>query len=265
MWALAAYADDGGENTRRWVAGALQAELRQERADLNKVASLLFPLARQHPGDPAVAEGAAWIAKRSIEGLTCGQLADHLLIAGFATRAGRPVDTGALAARLADCRDGSDLFDLAGGLLFHCAFGPDTGERPAWLPEAVARLAGAQRSDGSFAGPDGRANFYLTSHATLALFHCEGPAAAVWRGERFMLRALPALWRGGYLDELAESLIFLAWMETPMRNWENFAAHVTGRRHPDGGLCFRDGPNCTAHWHATSLLLELEALARSGR
>lgn len=252
---------DGGGATRAWVSGALRAELRTERPDPNKVASLLFPLARRHEGDVAIVEAAGWAAGRNADRLGCRDLADHLLIAGFLGKSGRAPDTARAADRFAGCRRDGDLFDLAGGLLFQCAFGPRGGKRPDWLPEAVARLAAGQLADGSFAGPDGRTNYYLTTHATLALFHCEGPPAAIARGEGFMKRALPILRQGGYLDELAESLIFLAWMEVPVRDWESYAAWVKARRRSDGGLCFRDGPTCAAHWHATSLLLELEALA----
>lgn len=261
LWAFPAWAMDGGGATRAWVSAALRAELRTERPDLNKVASLLFPLSQRHGGDAAVLEAASWAGSRNGEGLGCRDLADHLLIAGFLGKSGRGPDLARAADRFAGCRQDGDLFDLAGGLLFHCAFGPQSGKRPDWLPEAVERLAAAQRPDGSFAGPDGRTNYYLTTHATLALFHCEGPAVAIARGEGFMKRALPILRQGGYLDELAESLIFLAWMEVPVRDWETYAAWVKGRLRPDGGLCFRDGPTCAAHWHATSLLLELEALA----
>ncbi|MEO5335628.1 MAG: hypothetical protein H7841_01860 [Magnetospirillum sp. WYHS-4] len=249
-------AGDSAGRTWAWAESALRAELTAERPDLNKVASLSFPLATRYPRSSALDKAAVFLRRQDPERLACGDLADYLLIAGFLAGSGRKLDSRAAAARFAGCRRATSLFDLAGGLLFDCRFG-GSGKAD---PRDVARLAAGQRPDGSFAEADGRSNFYLTSHATLALFHCQGPPVAVRRGQAHLEWGLPHLRRAGMLDELAEALVFLRWMGVAAAQWDGHAAHVLSRARPDGGLCLLDAPGCPAHWHATSLLLELGGL-----
>jgi hypothetical protein len=72
-----------------------------------------------------------------------------------------------------------------------------------------------------------------------------------------MLRHLPDMVRIGFLDGVAETLIFLRWMGVEVPGEGRYLRLLLDRVRPDGGLCFRQEPGCESHWHATSLLYEL--------
>jgi hypothetical protein len=253
-------ADDVLPRTRAWVQQALGAELRGA-GDLNRIASLAFPLATdvRATGDAAsraaLGELARHLAGLDVAGLDCAQLPDVVLAGGFAHEAGEAVDVSAAEARLADCQFGSALFDNANALVFACRYaGWDHAVR---LPGSLSRLVAAQRADGAFVAENGRASYYLSSHAVLAVHWCGGDPGVVARGAGYLRAGLVPFRDRGFNDGLAESLIFLRWLGVEAPDRESHLAALRARIRPDGGLCFVEQAGCSSHWHATSLLLEL--------
>ena len=259
-WLAVAAADDALPRTRAWVQQALEAEL-VPGGDVNKIASLAFPLVTdvRRTGDAAsravLARLARHLATVDVEGLDCGQLPDVVLAGGFAGEVGETVDVSPAAARLADCHLDAALFDTANALVFACRYAG--WDHAARLPGALARLAAAQREDGAFVGEGGRTSYYLTSHAVLALHWCGGDPKAVASGAEYLLARLASCRDRGFNDGLAESLIFLRWLGVDVPDRGGYLAVLQERIQPDGGLCFAEEPGCAAHWHPTSLLLEL--------
>ena len=255
-----AIADDALPRARAWVQEALRAEL-GDGGDLNKVASLAYPLAtdvrRTANADSraVLAALSGFLAGRDVARLDCGQLPDAVLAGGFAGEAGEAVDVSAAAARLTECQFGSGLFDTANALVFACRYAG--WDHAARLPGALARLVAAQRADGAFVAEHGRASYYLSSHAVLALHWCGADPAAVARGAAYLRASLVHFRDRGFNDGLAESLIFLRWLGEDVPDREAHLAALRARVRPDGGICFVEQPGCTSHWHATSLLLEL--------
>lgn len=239
--------------TRDWVARAL-AEALDPPDDLNAIASLVFPLTPRHgePGVRALLRKTAKVLQGlDAASLACGQRADLLLLSGFLEEAEVQLDPPPMAG----CEASPDLFGTVNTLLFACRHG--AGDPEKVVPGGLARIARRVGRDGSVTGEDGQGGYYMTSHAILALYSCGGDAAAVARGQGYLLRTLPYFLRTGFLDGLAESLIFLRWMGVPVRGEGSYLGYLRSRTLPDGGLCFMDRPGCKPHWHATSLLLEL--------
>lgn len=254
----------GTERTWAWVEGALRAELAAPSPDLNKVASLAYPLAAHYPKSQVLDLTARFLNRRQEAGFSCAELADHLLVAGFLAKTGRKIATTEAGRRRTECQGPrGSLFDRVGLLLEACLFSAKPEDPRRSLPGTLEMVTARQTPDGGFLNEAGRPDYYLSSHATLALWACGGDPRAVWRGQQFLARTLPAFHAAGFLDGLAESLIFLKWMKVPPPGWESHAARLLGKARPDGGLCFQDRPDCAAHWHATSLVLELDALAKS--
>ena len=259
-WLAVAAADDALPRTRAWVQQALEAEL-VPGGDVNKIASLAFPLVTdvRRTGDAGsravLAHVARHLATVDVEDLDCGQLPDVVLAGGFVGDAGETVDVSPAAARLADCHLDAALFDAANALVFACRYAG--WDHAARLPGALARLAAAQRDDGAFVGEGGRSSYYLTSHAVLALHWCGGDPKAVASGAQYLQAHLAPFRDRGFNDGLAESLIFLRWLGVDVPDRSGYLAVLQARVQADGGLCFAEEPGCTAHWHPTSLLLEL--------
>jgi hypothetical protein len=263
---VAAAADDALPKARAWVQQALGAELRGG-GDLNRIASLAFPLATdaRATGDAGsralLGALARHLAGLDVAGLDCAQLPDVVLAGGFVRDAGEAVDVAAAERRLANCQFGSAIFDTANALVFACRY---AGWDPvARLPGSLSRLVAAQRADGAFVAENGRASYYLSSHAVLAVHWCGGDPAVVARGAAYLRAGLVPFRDRGFNDGLAESLIFLRWLGAEAPDRESHLAALRARIRPDGGLCFVEQPGCSSHWHATSLLLEL-LLERGG-
>lgn len=257
---VAAVADDALPRTRAWVQQALGAELRGD-GDLNRIASLAFPLATdvRVTGDAGsralLGELAHHLGGLGVAGLDCAQLPDVVLAGGFVRETGKSADVSAAAARLADCQFGSALFDTANALVFACRYAG--WDHAARLPGSLSRLVAAQRADGAFVAESGRTSYYLSSHAVLAVHWCGGNPEIVARGAAYLRAGLVPFRDRGFNDGLAESLIFLRWLGVDVPDRESHLAALRARIRPDGGLCFVEQPGCSSHWHATSLLLEL--------
>ena len=255
-----------GELTREWVINRLQIEIAEEQPDLNAISSLLYPLTSttsqfSHPDVRAVLTRIVnYLTTLNPERLECGQLADLKLSAGFLAEAKIVFDTSEAEKMLSECNLAGTLFDTVNALIFYCRYSDD--EHLQKLPGALESVERAQLPNGSFAWERGRPWFYLTSHAVLALYYCGGEAHQLHRGQQRLLQLLPLFYQSGFIDGLAESMIFLRWMNIPVSKYQHYLAYIRSRTLPDGGVCFVDRPGCVANWHATSLLLELQNLER---
>lgn len=253
--------------TRVWLVRALGAELGRPGTDgipdLNLIASVAFPLAddlRRRPDEQVrqvLERTGGRLARLDPAALSCEGVSDYALTAAFLRDAGLAAPPPPPPERLAACLGEGDEFALANGLIMACRYRLPT---PAGYRErGLARIAALQRDDGSFADARGRSGYYLTSHALLALHFCGGHDPQVARGAGLLRAGLERFARAGFLDGLAESLIFLRWLGVAVPEEADYRAYLFGRTHPDGALCLFDRPGCEAHWHPTSLLLELGA------
>ncbi|GAB6040730.1 hypothetical protein [Endothiovibrio diazotrophicus] len=254
--------------TLHWLQQRLEREMSERAAgewDWNLIASLLFPLARHQQRHPT-AEDAAVLerAARRIDaldpgGLACGALTDRYLSGRFLEEAGFALQRQPERQRLAGCLAEAPRFDRANTLLLACRYGAPV-EKP-FIEQAAADLIAGQGEDGAFSD-GGRSGYYLTTHAMLALHECGGHDAAVARAAGKLTRHLEPFLRQGFLDGLAESLIFLRWVGHPAADEARYRRALAQWTSADGGLCFAARPGCRAHWHATALWLELEDEAR---
>lgn len=248
------------DDTGRWVRTELLQSLHAP-PDLNRVASLVFPLTSHYrpQADPAVDrvldETHAFLANLDPHALDCGALADLYLLGGFLRDTGRVLDTAEAQQRLAACDRGSTLFEQINALIFYCRYTELDHEEK--LPGALSRIEASQRADGSLPGDRRQPAYYVTSHALLALYYCGGEPEAIRRAQGYLLDLLPRFRERGYLDALAEGLIFLRWMEVPVPGYQGYLEYLTAHVRPDGGLCLVERPGCRSHWHASSLWLEL--------
>ncbi|WP_158498767.1 hypothetical protein [Magnetospira sp. QH-2] len=247
-------------DTRAWVVQTLNAELNKTDPDYNVLASLTFPLTagfHQHQSE------AGHVLDRVYQYLGglhsnppgCAKLPDVLLMAGFLAPTGRKVETDWAEAAFRQCATGTQPFDTANALIFFCRYTQEDHDRR--VPGGVARLLERQRLDGAFVDDKKQLDFYLTTHAVLALHDCRAASEEMKKGAAWMVRALPDMARAGFLDGLAESLIFLDWMRVPVREKARILDWLRRQVRSDGGLCFVGEDNCRSHWHATSLLLYL--------
>lgn len=246
--------------TRSWLVRSLAAELERPTPDLNHVSSLVFPLStdwRRAPTPPVEAAlRRAWTVVGALEParLACGDLSDRFLIQAFLHEAGLAPATPH-EPRLADCLSGDDPFARANLLLMSCRYG--AAVPPERRDAARRALLATQNLDGGFAVERGApSGYYLSSHAILALHYCGADPQAVRVGGFYLLDTLLPFADQGYLDGLAESLIFLRWMGVEIPWEERYYAFLFERARADGGLCFVEQEGCQSHWHATALLLE---------
>jgi hypothetical protein len=247
---------------RAWLVRDLEREMAADgRPDMNRVASLVFTLARNLEQSSDAQTRAAlgrvrdYLAARNPGSVDCDTLSDHFMTGTFLREAGYAFDLGALPERLAHCLEQASDLALFNALILVGRYDLPTSE--GYLKAAVARVESAQQPNGSFTEKDGPNDFYHTSHAVLGLYYTGGDPAVIDRGHAYMLRHLPDMVRIGFLDGLGEALIFLRWMGVEVPGERLYLRHLLDRVRPDGGLCFREQPGCESDWHATSLLYEL--------
>ena len=63
--------------------------------------------------------------------------------------------------------------------------------------------------------------------------------------------------RQGFVDGVAETLIFLRWTGAPAKSEREYLDWLRSLVEVDGGICFRNQPSCKAHWHTVSLMMQL--------
>ncbi|MCG8428120.1 MAG: hypothetical protein MI754_12250 [Chromatiales bacterium] len=231
---------------------------------MNRVASLTFPLTsawkegfRQETRD-SLDQVAAFVRSAEPRQFNCGELTDLHLVIGFLSETGRTFDIGPTKQALTACDWGNSRFNLANALLFSCRYaGEDVEQR---FPGALRTLEASQRDDGAFITEEGRPWFYLTSHALMAVHYCGGNRQVVERGKRYLLEQLPRFRQIGFYDGLIETLIFLRWLDVEIPDYGQYVAYVRNSMNSDGGICFSRRPYCRSHWHAVSLLLELQLM-----
>ncbi|KAF0113997.1 MAG: hypothetical protein FD149_1962, partial [Rhodospirillaceae bacterium] len=259
-----------GEGTpKAFVAEDLRVHLAGNPSpDWNRVASLTFPLALQtqeqtQDGNDAVRAVLAAVAQ-ALGGLeparlSCADAVNAALTSGFLADAGHPAPVAALRGRLVGCTEHATPFDTVNTLLFQCRYGQ---QHQPIVQAMVRQVVDLQRPDGRFAFPGVPLlpGYYLTSHAIVALQVCGSAEGAVARGQAYLRSTLEPFRVQGFLDGLAESLIFLAWTGASGPEWPAYVAFLRARILPDGGVCFADRPACRGHWHTTSLMAEVERL-----
>lgn len=229
--------------------------------DMNRVASLVFVLARhlQSSADAGsrevLARVRAYLAGRDTRRVACDDLSDFYLTAVFLRRAGFAVDLDGMPQRLARCLADSSELALANALILIGRY--DLPSSAGYRHKAVARIQARQQANGSFNPTDGPNGFYDTSHATLGLYYCGGDRQMIAKAQAYLLLHLPDMERIGFVDGLAETLIFLKWMGVEVPREAAYRRYLLAQVRPDGGLCQVQRPGCETHWHATSLLYEL--------
>lgn len=249
--------------TLEWVKRDLLSAL-DAPVNMNRVASLTFPLVSawkrglQKETQDVLDRVAGFIRSADPRDYACGELVDIHLTIGFLAETGRAIDLNPVKEALIPCDWGKSRFDLANALFFTCRY---AGEEPETaFPGALRYLEKAQRSDGAFIAENGKPWFYLTSHALMAFHYCKGNPVVVERGSRNLLAQLPEFRQSGFYDGLIESLIFLRWLDVEIPQFADYVAFIRDSINPDGGICFSRKPDCQSHWHAVSLLLELQLM-----
>lgn len=257
----AAACADEIQAVRQWMHTRLSAELAAPHPQLHLVSSFTMPL---------VTDAVTTRNARSRELLAllrdhmqqwrwrrwdCAELIDLQLINGFMQSAGAAVELPNETRQLRACLKSARLLDVANALLFSCRF----AQRPdrQLIDSGLPRLLAAQLADGSFRRRDGRSNYYLSSHALLALHYCGAGAEAISRSRDNIERQLPAFRREGFADGVAESLIFLRWTGAPAGDEAGYLRWLKSLIAPDGGLCKRHYPGCRPRWHTVSLMMQL--------
>ena len=254
---------DAVEAARTWLVRDLDRQMSADGgpSDMNRVASLVFTLARNlgrsadGPTGAALVRVRDYLAAQEPAAVDCDTLSDYYMTGTFLREAGYAFELGALPERFAHCLEHASDLALFNALILVGRYDLPTSE--GYLEAAVPRVEAAQQSNGSFTEKDGPNDFYHTSHAVLGLHYAGGDPEVIRRGHAYLLRHLPDMVRIGFLDGLAETLIFLHWMGVEVPGEPRYLRHLLDRVRPDGGLCFRDQPGCESDWHATSLLYEL--------
>ena len=251
------------DKTREWVERDLRAAL-QPPVDMNRVASMSFPITSawkrgfKRETRDVLDELTGFIRGIDPADYDCGQLVDIHLTIGFLAETGREIDISPVKRALDACAWGKSRFDLANTLFFTCRYaGEDPEQR---FPGALTYLEQTQRGDGAFLAENGRPWFYLTSHALMAVHYCKGSRTVVERGIQNLLKQLPEFKQAGFFDGLMESLIFLRWLDADIPNFDSYIGYIRDNINSDGGICFAQKPQCESHWHAVSLLMELQMM-----
>ncbi len=260
----------GGGTPRDFVTQDLLTHLANDPAfDWNRVSSLSFPLAlRVQRGeleaDRRPLSTIAWLlADVDPADLSCSDAINAALTAGFLADAGVPTATDNVQSGLAHCRgerDVSSPFGTVNALLFRCRYGIPRDDQA--VRAAVSRIRALQQTDGRFTFPGLTflETYYLSSHSLIALYACGMSDVALSHVQDFILKTLSLFRNKGFLDGLAESLLFLAWTTEIHTQWLADVDFLLSKVKSDGGICFVDKPGCFSHWHTTALMTELESL-----
>lgn len=261
LLAAPAMADEETALLRQWMLSRLTAELAAAHPDLNLVSSFSMPLVtddliNSHPDSREV---MLFLSQRleewKMRQWKCGSLVDLHLINGFLRRVDADVDLSASEQQLRACQERGHLLDVANSLLFDCGFSGLQNQMS--IEQGLNRLLNAQRQDGAFVGEDGNPGYYLTSHALLALHFCDAAPDALHRARNRIQSLLPAFHRQGFVDGVAETLIFLRWTGAPAEGEREYLEWLRSLIGEDGGICFRQHPGCKPHWHTVSLMMQL--------
>ena len=254
-------AEQGIDETRDWVIEHLLETLK-EPPNTNKLVSLTFPLVnyyqQTHHAETGRVLGQAqtFLQSLDVSTLSCGELVDVYMGATFLASLGKDLETSELQKRLAECDRSLTSFDMASALFFYCRFTHQDPEQQ--VRGGITWLESIQRPDGGFGMPLGMPEYYLSSHAVFALYHCCGDPEVVRRGQEYLLSLLPLFEQMGFNDGLAESLVMLKRMNVSVPDAERLLSALQAKIRPDGGLCYMDYPGCLSDWHTTGLLLELQ-------
>jgi len=233
----------------------------KDSPDMNRVASLVFVLAdhlepsSDGPSRRVLERVRDYVVGRDTYQVACNDLSDFYLAATFLGRAGLAVDVGDMPQRLARCLEHASDFALSNALILIGRYRLPSAE--GYKHRVVASVEARQQPNGSFHPTDGPNGFYETSHAVLGLYYCGGDPKAIAKGQTYLLDHLPDMQRIGFLDGLAETLIFLKWMGVEVPGEADYRSHLLAQVRPDGGLCQVQRAGCESDWHATSLLYEL--------
>jgi hypothetical protein len=245
--------------TRHWVLGQLHAALAPPR-DLDEISSMLYGLvsAREVTEQPDTRQALREVATlvRSLEPakLACSDSVNLLLITGFLTMAGMPLDSTALSERVLGCLEGVNPYDKASALFSLCRLNAAVPrERLITAMEAIEAL---QQPDGSFGSGYGLVHFYISTHAVFALHACKGDPLAIQLGQDFISNGMPRLMQAGFIDALLQSLLMLGKMGVAIADEGRYVSYLRSRIKEDGSVCCFDRPGCLSDRHATSLLLE---------
>ncbi|VBB69066.1 hypothetical protein RIEGSTA812A_PEG_539 [invertebrate metagenome] len=270
-----------GETPQDFVTRDLLTHLTNDRAfDWNRIASLSFPLTmrvlrqEEEADTRPLTTVARLLSVIKPASLSCGDATNAALTAGFLSDAGvtfasstaAPSATNAIPMRLAHCREDLSPFETVNTLLFLCRYSPKIvghAPDPREVRAAFATILALQQADGRFTFPGLTflGTYYLSSHALIALYACGMSGLVVKHAQDYLWRTLYLFRYAGFLDGLAESLIFLAWTATTIvPTWATHVAFLRTRVRSDGGICFIDRSDCRSHWHTTALMAELESL-----
>lgn len=254
-------ASEESASLRQWMLTRLTTEIAAPHPDLNLVSSFSMPLVTDVLTTNA--RGSRKVVLRLKQQLEqwryrrrqCGDLVDLYLINGFLRRLDADVDLSATDQQLRACNTTGDLLDVANSLIFSCGFSQRHDQ--VFIQTGLQRLLKRQRQDGAFINDNRKPGYYLTSHALLALHFCDAGRDAVNRSRDRIQRLLPAFRRQGFVDGVAETLIFLRWTGAPAINETRYLKWLKSLLGTDGGICFSYSPSCKPHWHTVSLMMQL--------
>jgi hypothetical protein len=261
LLSLPAMASEESASLRLWMHSRLTAGMAAQHPDLNLVSSFSMPLVTDvlttnHPGSlKLVLRLSHQLELWKRYQWQCGGLVDLHLINGFLRRVNADVDLSASDQQLRDCNTTERLLDVANSLIFYCGFSQRYDQK--FVQTGLRRLLKRQRQDGAFIRENGKPGYYLTSHALLALHFCDADRDAVNRSRERIQALLPVFRRQGFVDGVAETLIFLRWTGAPAEGEREYLEWLRSLLGTDGGICFRNHPSCKAHWHTVSLMMQL--------
>jgi len=252
---------DSIDQLRSWAHEALNAELSQERPNLNMLTALGLPLVTdvQQTGNADSMALIERIVRKvthvPVEERQCNELAAIHLLSRFFSRIDRGFTSEDFLDRVDGCVGSDSLFDLANALVFYCGHTDLNHEDK--LPGGLERLLDAQQPDGLFLPEEGDAWYYLTSHALLAMHYCKADPGRIRRTHEAIERYLPQFQKIEFTDGLAESLIFLRWTGDPASGESSYIGYLRGRVAPNGGVCFRYSRDCEQHWQPVARVWQL--------
>ena len=261
LLSLPAMASEETVSLRQWMLSRLTTEIAAPHPDLNLVSSFSMPLVTDvlttsHPGSTRVVfrlrqQLELWKNRR----WRCDALVDLHLVNGFLRRVNAGVDLSAGDQQPGVCQATERLLDVANSLIFSCGF----SQRPdqEFIQTGLQRLLMRQRQDGAFVREDGKPGYYLTSHALLALHFCGADREVVNSSRERIQLLLPVFRQQGFVDGVAETLIFLRWTGDPAEGEREYLEWLRSLVGTDGGICFQDFPSCKPHWHTVSLMMQL--------